>query len=379
MTSPGTGRSEPTYTVARAGAAAVAAFYARAGEAPPIPDEGAVAMLLDAAFWTSLRREEGRPPRLSLALVAPGQAGRALTFAHPIPLLPDALARLAPAVERPGIHLGVWPVDGALRVWGATREIPDHCLVLEVVEPGLLVLKYRRAASFGKFGNIAVLQGDHLRVVDERSARLPDCPAMLAALLGIDQPASWVDAGNELVQLAISMRGHGRGGSLLVVPRGSDEWRASVVQPVSYAVAPPFAQLTDLVRAPAPDLHPDVPDHGTGIRRVVEAIAGLTAVDGAAVLTDAYEVLAFGAKIVRRAYSAPVEQVVVTEPVDDDGPTIMSPTLLGGTRHLSAAQFVHDQRDALALVASQDGRFTVFAWSPGAALVHAHRIETLLL
>ena len=52
---------------------------------------------------------------------------------------------------------------------------------------------------------------------------------------------------------------------------------------------------------------------------------------------------------------------------------------LGGTRHLSAAQFVHDQRDAVALVASQDGRFTVFAWSPCEDMVHAHRVETLLV
>jgi DNA integrity scanning protein DisA with diadenylate cyclase activity len=54
-------------------------------------------------------------------------------------------------------------------------------------------------------------------------------------------------------------------------------------------------------------------------------------------------------------------------------------TELGGTRHLSAAQFVHDQRDALAFVASQDGRFTVFAWSPTKQRVHGHRIEVLLL
>jgi DNA integrity scanning protein DisA with diadenylate cyclase activity len=55
------------------------------------------------------------------------------------------------------------------------------------------------------------------------------------------------------------------------------------------------------------------------------------------------------------------------------------PTRLGGTRHLSAAQFVHDQHGALALVASQDGRFTVFAWSGRDEIVHAHRIEALLL
>ena len=58
---------------------------------------------------------------------------------------------------------------------------------------------------------------------------------------------------------------------------------------------------------------------------------------------------------------------------------MVHPSDLGGTRHLSAAQFVHDQRDAVALVASQDGRFTVFAWSPCENLVHAHRVEVLLV
>jgi hypothetical protein len=74
-----------------------------------------------------------------------------------------------------------------------------------------------------------------------------------------------------------------------------------------------------------------------------------------------------------------VEQVAVTEPIEGNVAATVHPTQLGGTRHLSAAQFVHDQRDAVALVASQDGRFTVFAWSPCEGMVHAHRVETLLL
>jgi hypothetical protein len=57
----------------------------------------------------------------------------------------------------------------------------------------------------------------------------------------------------------------------------------------------------------------------------------------------------------------------------------MNPSEMGGTRHLSAAQFVHDQQNAVALVASQDGRFTIFAWSPCETSVHAHRVEALLL
>jgi hypothetical protein len=71
--------------------------------------------------------------------------------------------------------------------------------------------------------------------------------------------------------------------------------------------------------------------------------------------------------------------VIVTEPIEGTAAAVAEPGQLGGTRHLSAAQFAHDQRDAIALVASQDGRFTVFGWSPCEEMVHAHRIETLLL
>jgi hypothetical protein len=96
-------------------------------------------------------------------------------------------------------------------------------------------------------------------------------------------------------------------------------------------------------------------------------------------MNDQYEVHAFGATIRRPEGGAPVEQIVTTEPIVGDKPIVLHPVQTGGTRHLSAAQFVHDQRDALALVASQDGRFTVFAWSPCEQMVHAHRVDTLLL
>ena len=108
-------------------------------------------------------------------------------------------------------------------------------------------------------------------------------------------------------------------------------------------------------------------------------IAGLTEVDGAAVITRDHEVLGFGAKIARRKAWAQVEEVMVTEPIEGGVAARVRPEQLGGTRHLSAAQFVHDQRDSIALVASQDGRFTVFAWSPCEEMVHAHRVETLLM
>ena len=115
------------------------------------------------------------------------------------------------------------------------------------------------------------------------------------------------------------------------------------------------------------------------VEHLTMRFGGLTAVDGAMLLTDNYELLGFGAKIARKKGSPRVEQVRFSEPIEGAPSAVVHPELLGGTRHLSAAQFVHDQRDAVALVASQDGRFTVFEWSACDAMVHAHRLDVLLL
>jgi hypothetical protein len=369
----------PAYPAARAAAARILPHFERHGRsAAAAPDAAAIETIIEAAFWASLRREEGYIPRISLAFVAPEAVKWPLTFETPLPLAAQPLTRLAPAVERPGVHLGVWREGDNFFVWGATRSLPAACLVLEVVAPGLLAVKHSRGES-EKFVNIAVLQGDEVKIIDEQSARLPDCPDLLTSLLGFETQHSSGETVSVLIRLAVSMRAHGRGGSLLVVPSESEEWRESVAHPVRYALVPPHTALAEL--AAAQDSGDGEPDHrwADALRRAVDAVAGLTAVDGATVMTDRYDVLAFGAKIVRRLGSSQVAEVILTEPVEGDRPEVVEPGLLGGTRHLSATQFVHDQRDTVALVASQDGRFTVFAWSPCENMVHAHRIESLLL
>jgi hypothetical protein len=342
-----------------------------------LPDASWIEALIEAAFWTSLRREEAYIPKVSLALLPREATKYPLVFERALPLVPATLARVAPAVERPGIHLGVWNNGGGMSVWGTTRVLPRFCLVLEVAAPGLLVVKQHRGDDQTKYSNIAVLEGEQIKIVDEDASSLPDCPSLLTSLLGFDAPGSWGDSVNLLVQIAVSMRAHGRGGLLLVVPAGTDAWRDSIVSPIPYALAPPFSELSELMRQSMQDRG----DHHwqDALRRAVDAVAGLTAVDGATLVTDTYDLLAFGAKIARRRGSPLVEQVTVTEPIEGGEPSVVHPTELGGTRHLSAAQFVHDQRHAVALVASQDGRFTIFAWSPCEEMVHAHRVETLLL
>jgi hypothetical protein len=376
----------PTYPDSRVVAATVQEHFARHIAAArqqgqqnlaPQPDAPTIEAIINAAFWASLRREESYFPRISLALLPPEQAEQPLTFEQLLPFTPFTLARLAPAVERPGIHLGVWRYGNELRVWGAANRIPILCFVLEVIEPALLVIKYRRGQESSKFVNVAALKGNQVKIVDEEGASLPDCPTLISSLLGSDSLSSSSDSVNAFVQLAVSMRAHGRGGALLVVPQSSELWRESILWPVPYSVSPPFSELAELMRQ-AVGMRSERPWR-EALGRAVDVVAGLTAVDGATLINDQYELLAFGAKIGQRAGGAQVEQVLTTEPVIGAAASVVNPVHLGGTRHLSAAQFVQDQRDSLALVASQDGRFTVFAWSPCEGMVHAHRVETLLL
>ena len=377
-----------TYPAAQAVSSRVRAHFARQlddarrrGHAPlaTVPDVGAIEAIIEAAFWASLRREEGYVPRISLAFLSSSQATFPLVFERPLSLGSAALTRVAPAVERAGIHLGVSRDGDGLSVWGTTRSLPAACFVLEVAAPGLLVIKHQRGEESGKFVNVAVLEGDQVKIVNEEASSLPDCPELITSLLGFDSVAGAnAESLNVIVELAVSMRAHGRGGTLLIVPADTDAWIDSIVRPLRYALSPAFAELSMLSRE-EPDDERRRQHWQEAVGRSVSAVAGLTAVDGAAVLNNRYEVLAFGAKIARRRGAAQIEQVTVTEPIEGGLAVVVDPAQLGGTRHLSAAQFVQDQRDAIALVASQDGRFTVFAWSPCEAMVHAHRVETLLL
>jgi hypothetical protein len=377
---------QPTYQAARSVAGMVEAHFERhLAEARQhgerklahAPDSEAIETIVDATFWASFRPEEGRFPKISLAYLSPEQAGQPLMLEQRLALTTANLIKLAPAVERPGIHLGVWREDEELYIWGATRVIPSLGFVVEDVEPGLLVIKHRRIDGFGKFANVAVLKGEQVKLVDERGASLPDCPDLIRALKCFTAPATWDESVNVPIQLAASMRAHGHGGILLMVPRDREAWRDSIVHPIEYAVGPAYAKLGRLIK--------EGPQAGgedqwqASVRSGVELIAGLTAVDGATLITEDFEVLAFGVKIKRAAGRNTVEQMVVTEAIVGNRAEVVSPVQQGGMRHLSAAQFIDDQKNSLALVASQDGRFTVFGWSPCEQMVHAHRVDVLLL
>src|SRR5215813_10643635 len=107
--------SRPVYPAAQAVAATVeehfihhtnAANKKGAEHIAPPPDANAVEVIVDSAFWASLRREEAYSPKVSIAFLSPTQSAQPLMFAHSLPLTPSVLTKLAAAVERPVIHLG---------------------------------------------------------------------------------------------------------------------------------------------------------------------------------------------------------------------------------------------------------------------------------
>src|SRR3989475_6716685 len=133
---------EPTYAAAHAVAATVEEHFARhlaaaqrrgERELAHSPTARVIERIIDATFWASFRPEEGRFPKISLAFLPPEQTGQPLMFEHRLPLTTAILTKLAPAVERPGIHLGVSREGKSARhhlsLWGATRKSPRRGLV----------------------------------------------------------------------------------------------------------------------------------------------------------------------------------------------------------------------------------------------------------
>src|SRR5437868_14176940 len=122
----------PAYPAARIVAPKVEAHFARhIGEAAQrghtglatAPDAETIEAIISVAFWASLRREENYIPKISLAYLSAAEAPYPLEFERRLPLDPAPLVRMAPAVERAGIHLGVFRDGETLAVWGAARTI----------------------------------------------------------------------------------------------------------------------------------------------------------------------------------------------------------------------------------------------------------------
>ena len=167
----------------------------KSAAAVAVPERKTIEAMIDKAFWASLQREEGYATKISMAYISPAEACQPIMFEEPLPLDSQTLVKISPAVGGPGVYLGIWrDAQNRLSIWGLTRLVPQNCFVLEISEPGLLVIKHRTKAGQGKFANVLILSGEQIKEIDEHGTSLADCPDILASMLRFVSSAVYDDS-----------------------------------------------------------------------------------------------------------------------------------------------------------------------------------------
>jgi hypothetical protein len=350
-----------------------------------------------AAFWASLQKQESRPVTFSLAFIPPDESPNAFTFERAAYLNPESIARLAPALHDSKSVIGVWPEDGQLVIWGFTSgtamstsgSLPywfvdpnmGWPLTIQVQEPGKLIVRAQhRAVALVSCRRVAFLE-EQDRIWE--TALWSKIPLGLDSLIG--QEEHRLQIFQSLFKIAQAARAHGRGGMLLVVPE-DEEWKNSVQHPILYSGRAPFdcartclSQYVSGYESPLSQ-QGDIVDHILSpenietyqlLNQSLDAIGQLTAVDGATVLTYGLRVLAFGVKVRPIHAERRPDRVRLTEPIEGARAKIIAVAELGNTRHQSAAQFVFDQKGAIAFVVSQDEKITLMTWDDGLQVITA--------
>lgn len=330
--------------------------------------------LCTLCFWASLEREERREVRGTLCLCPPSRTLLARAFAAPVPVTVQNLVALLIASPRTplAVHLGA---EG-LVIWGVLDSEPTDLLRLRIAGNGtLLASRSRRVLALLHRGEVSIPVA-----ADEASLA-----QLVADALGKKQT---LDArGNvpaKLIRVGTTMIRHGHGGTLVLVPPEDQSWRRSVDFRFSFD-----ADSSELLQTSVHDLEAggcevprghDDPDAGrrsasiralheryetadslrTFSRSLLGRVGDLSLIDGAVVMDLDLRLLGFGAKLL----FGPEDFAVTTLNAVTGGLCgQVALAELGGTRHQSAARFVHGNRSSEVFVVSQDGRLSLFSWS----------------
>ena len=384
------------------------------GRLAAIPDKDTLRELIALVYWASLREEEGRPVLPSLVYGPLNAFGDILSFEQATEL--DK--KLAPAtggvgtlssrrlLTPPVSRFGMYRYRGKLLTWGFVRRLDMPAVHIRAVAPGRVTVEVGRDIGQGQVGFekaiIAEANAAYSLVFSGKDGMQhglwpPQCGFLLSRTFEEDLPDkrerdvfAYI-----LLQLVDAMRLQSNGGTLLVVPASSDEWRQSIYVSRTIdadgdlvAQARRINREIDEHKGRAPDdIHNffvgDREGVSAALQRPLRALGALAAVDGAMVMNTHLRCLGFASKIggvkidqartaIRKAQEGPDSRVIAMShpalmlrddlPKEKRWPAIKLDAL-GGMRHQSAALLVAAHHGCLAIVSSQDGGLTVFCWS----------------
>jgi hypothetical protein len=345
------------------------------------PDAGVITNLIEVCFWASLGTEEGRNVKFRLMFSPPFYGRVSLVLEKPIDFNTNQLIKFAPAVHSPRSVIGVWYINKReLGIWGFTGLVRSHAmwLYLKTFGPGHLLLdlptREQNLYSGREERPRALINGSKVSFLSS----IPNpfsLPSRVDEFGLPDFRSLWFGGHRSLRRTVQQMWELGIGGILLVVFDADENWKDSIrtslcLGPKQVPEFPKWErrkESKDAVKAAVDDverfyLWEERLQHYTTL------LAKLTAIDGATIVNHSGSVLAFGAKIRPVDSNSGPDKVLVSDLIEQTE-ELVSLASLGGTRHQSAAQFVFDQPDSLAIVVSQDRRVSVMRYNKDRTIV----------
>lgn len=329
-----------------------------------------VSSLLNDLFWMSMNAEEGRPVVGSVCICSPEEAPRSRSLTTPVEVSPQALVQLF--VASPANPLAIHLEHGVLSVWGFLDACPMFTLRVLVPEVGTLVVSEDTSV-------IAVFQRG--AVLLPRPIDRTDWALLLAKALGEAPFPERAALAARFREVAFAMHSQGHGGALVIAPafepggntadvaikyrfdpkgsncvRDANDELVTAQQRLQNAMAqsPAGGDVPRLISL----LESSVEAHRQLLIKLLRSVGELSRIDGAVVMDTDLRVHGFGAKLsgTQESFTVAVLDTITTSVSE------VPISSLGGMRHQSAARYVHRNTDSMVVVASQDGRLTLFAW-----------------
>lgn len=340
----------------------------------PLPTDEQLARLVEVMFFASLHEEETRRAEFNVAWqLGSVDCTAVVTMTPPVPATPKNLTKLAPATQREATSIAVRRDGDRLVAWALLQRSasPGSPLTIWALGAGILRVDYAGIprALYAR-GEILLLGGAHEVKSPARllTQAFPRWAADAQPDAGIDLRAAVV---TRIATLALD---HGHGGMILLMPAESPQ---PLGVRVHYAVgegkdvlAKRCAEIIRGVatehrlerlrgsRSRAVDGRVYVRDEAQiALAEAIELVARLTAIDNAVLLDTDLTLRGFGVQVIEA--DAPQMEFEHENPYSADV-HVDDLSTFKGTRHPAGVIFcMRQQREAAAIIASQDGRLSL--------------------
>jgi hypothetical protein len=319
-------------------------FEGRPNDLPPFE---LLQRAVNAVFWSSLSKEEGRP---SLARLRFSEASDPACQLEAVELSPASLRKLSPLLDASSQALLV-DRSGKIVGIGTSGDI-----AVVATRPGrLAILRSGVVLGVLEEGEWVIPGGNRINVVVELTR-------FMVGETRFERPFK----AEILVNLAKRARDSARGAAFIVIPASSMGGIGTIQHRVSrYSALPATlaAWLTARENTPPPKIREQTSQMAKACFAVISAGAGM---DGATIIdARTFRLLGFGAKVNASGTGGEVHLIDLPSSTE----SMVRVENLGGMRHQSAARLVQTNRSAVVITVSQDGPVSLFAWDLTASRV----------